>query len=337
MRSLVAWLRGVRCASGLISIVIVALFGSFGFGCAVDLPQGTRHPMPSPYRDLEWHEENQAYLDASSLYQNTGEVVLLGSEPQCTRTDPPCVAERARWKGRKSFQGHLFQSLLRCRVGESECETVRASEHEMRRLALWKWREQRGISLRRDAEKRANDRADEQARLSEWHAMQEEEESNTDEESGGSQQEVASTGVEEGAGGDAPAKPRLLAETLVLAANAVAESAMQNVAVLFPPQAATAPPPAPTAGEQARDWHKEPASVVLALRSEKVGCSSPFGETVSDRGLALKSLDGMSELDRQRIRDTFDAEQGRGTLDVWVAEAREKESKFIARRCVAGY
>ena len=316
---------------------VLGVIGVFAFGCAVDVPQRTRHPSPSPYRDLEWHEENQAYIEASSLYQKTGEVVLLGTEPQCMRTEPPCVAERARWKARKSFQGHLFQSLLRCQVGESECEKVRGSEHEMRRLALWKWREQRGAALRRDAEKRANDRAEEQARLSEWYAMQEEEQSIKDEAVGRAMRESAPVTVEEGEGGDASREPRLLAETVMIAAKLVAESAMQNFAVLFPPQAPSAPPPAPIAGEQARDRDKEPTSVALALRSERVGCSSPFGETVSDRGLALKSLDAMSELDRQRLRDALDAKQGRGTLDVWVAEAREKESEFIARRCIAGY
>lgn len=160
---------------GIAGIIAVILNGCASYETA---PQRARERA---YRDLVWTEENQAWHKAEDAYEKSGEAPLVGAEPQCSEEVPPCIVERARWKGVARFREHLFDSILRCDPGQAECEKIRASERAMRKLAYRRWRKARDERARLEAERLAREeeriRVEEEAKLSEWRELQEEERS----------------------------------------------------------------------------------------------------------------------------------------------------------------
>lgn len=147
-------------------------------GCAsYEPPPGPRRD--APYAQLVWEKRVLAAEEARKSYERTGEVPLLGARPECVEKMPPCIVEHASWRGVDDYRKGLFDSILRCEPGQSECEKVRADERAMRKLAYRRWKKARDEKARLEAEMRAQEeerlRAEEEEKLSEWREAQEEE------------------------------------------------------------------------------------------------------------------------------------------------------------------
>jgi len=168
-----AWWERIRNVLGLASVGMLVCAGCVSY----EPPEGQRRE--SPYADLIRRERSEAGVAAKRMYEDTGEVPLLGPEPQCVEKVPPCIVEKARWGAVNYYREWLFGSILSCEPGQAECEKVRRSESAMRKLAYRRWKDERDLKEQREAELRAYEeerlRAEEEVKLSEWYELQEEE------------------------------------------------------------------------------------------------------------------------------------------------------------------
>lgn len=146
-------------------------------GCAASEPPPGRRDLR--YADLIERERSAAGGAAKDLYEKTGQVPFLGTKPQCVEELPPCIVERARWEVVNYYREWLFSSVLQCEEGQTECLEVRRSERAMRKLVYRRWRKEQDEKAEIEAARRAHEeerlRGEEEAKLSEWHAIEEEE------------------------------------------------------------------------------------------------------------------------------------------------------------------
>lgn len=174
-----AWWERTRTVLGLATVAMFVCGGCVSY----EPPQGQRRE--SPFAELIRQERSDAGEAAKRTYENTGEVPLLGPKPQCVEKVPPCSVEKARWEVVKYYREWLFDSILSCEPGQSECEKVRQSESAMRKLVYRRWKNERDLKQQREAERRAYNeerlRAEEEVKLFEWRRIQEEEQQARDE------------------------------------------------------------------------------------------------------------------------------------------------------------